>query len=290
MHMVKSSTIMCKGVATLAAVFVLLSCSCASADGRARNVHLPRREIVSEAFSHGDEGATLYSSDNYLKCTSDILVSPTTTQEVSDLIRLYTSRHSRVKIRATRRGFHSSAGFVCSGRRDSSKKEHRGGGARDGDVVAVTMLLHLLNRVVDVDEERRRVTVEAGMTLLELAHAAEANAMAVPAGAFSMYANLTVGGVVMASAHGSGLGSVSSLGDLVRAVKWVNAKGEVVVSDVATERGAKEVRGLVGALGLLGVATEFTFQLQENSRTVVETWTGLEDAEIVADVKRILFL
>ncbi|KAG0623938.1 hypothetical protein M758_3G212900 [Ceratodon purpureus] len=284
---------MCWGVGTWAALFTLLASSFVSGDGVARNINLPSRVIVSEAFSHSDTGTTLYSSDNYLKCTSDVHVTPRTTQEVSDLIQLYTSRHRRVKIRATRRGFHSSAGFVCSGRRDSSKKEHRGVGARNGggdDVVAVTMLLHLMNHVVDVDEERRKVTVEAGMTLLELAHVAEANAMSVPAGAFSMYANLTVGGVVMASAHGSGLGSVSSLGDLVRMVKWVNAKGEVIVSDVGTERGEREVRALVGGLGLLGIATEFTFQLQENSRTMVETRKGLRDVDMVADLKRVLSL
>lgn len=243
------------------------------------------RRLVSSALSHGDDGTTLYSGDNYLTCTSDHHVTPTTTEEIRDLLQLWTSSHSNpLKIRATRRGFHSSAGFVCSGQRDSSKKEHLEAGILAKDAVSVTMLLHRMNKVVSVEEEQRRITVEAGMTLLELAHAAEANSMSVPAGAFCMYSNLSVGGVVMASAHGSGLGGVGSLGDLVRKVKWVNAKGEVIVStDI-------ELRGLVGGLGLLGIATEFTIQLQANSRTIVETRKGLIDANLVADLKKILTL
>lgn len=255
---------------------------------------------VSEAFSHRDGDNTLYSSDNYLKCTSDHFVTPRSTAEVSSLIKQLvlinssTSTSSgRVKIRATRRGFHSSAGFVCAGERGSTRKEYcgeinDGKGARSSTVQSFTVLLHMMNGVVDVDESRCRMTVEAGMTLLELARGMEAAGMSIPAGALSIYANLTVGGVILASAHGSGFGTVSSLGDLVRKVKWVNAKGDVIVSDSETEHGANEVRALVGGLGLLGIATEFTLQMQPNSRTVVETRKKLKDTNIVAELKQIV--
>ena len=126
------------------------------------------------------------------------------------------------------------------------------------------------------------------MTQFDLAEAAEANGMSVRAGAFSIYANLTVSGVILASAHGSGLGTINSLGSLVTKVKWVNGKGEILVSDSATEAGAEEVKALVGGLGLLGVATEFTLQLEPPSRTVVETRNNLDDTQIVADVSKML--
>lgn len=133
-----------------------------------------------------------------------------------------------------------------------------------------------------------RITVGAGMTLLELAVAAEENGMSVLAGVFPIYGNLTVGGVILASAHGTGLGTTSSLGDLVRKVKWVNGKGDIIVSDSATEVGALEVNALVGGLGLLGIVTEITLQLQPPSRTVVETRDNLDDTHIVSDLKRML--
>lgn len=71
-------------------------------------------------------------------------------------------------------------------------------------------------------------------------------------------------------------------------MKWVNAKGEIIESDLQSEHGAKEVRALVGGLGLLGIVTELTLQLQPNSRTVVELRKSLNDTKIVADLKKIL--
>lgn len=269
----------------VALVVMLLSCGDVLAQGLLRHSDLAMAG-VSEAFSHGDSATTLYSSDNYLKCTSSHHVAATSTLEISELILRYTSRHYEpgVKIRATRRGFHSSAGFVCPGRRGSSKPEFHP--TIHSSATSVTVLMHLMNRVVAVDPDRKRMTVEAGMTLMELVNAAEANAMSVPAGAVSIYANLTVGGVILASAHGSGLGAVSSLGDLVTAVKWVNGNGEIIVSDLET--GVEEVRALVGGLGLLGIATEFTLQLQAKSRTIVEVRKGLSDDTIVADLMKTL--
>lgn len=268
----------------VALLVMFLSCGDVWAQGLLRHSDLATAG-VSEAFSHGDSATTLYSSDNYLKCTSSHHVAATSTLEISELILRYTSRHEPVKIRATRRGFHSSAGFVCPGRRGSSKPEFHPIHS-SSDATSVTVLMHLMNRVVAVDPDRKRMTVEAGMTLMELVNAAEANAMSVPAGALSIYANLTVGGVILASAHGSGLGAVSSLGDLVTAVKWVNGNGEIIVSDLET--GVEEVRALVGGLGLLGIATEFTLQLQAKSRTIVEVRKGLSDDNIVADLMKTL--
>ena len=119
---------------------------------------------VSEAFSHEDTDTILYSSDNYLKCTSDLHVTPSTTEEVSELIKLHSAKGSNinpVKIRATRRGFHSSAGFVCPGESDSSKKEYKNNDSKSqkdgtGAATTITMLMHRLNQVVEVDAERHR--------------------------------------------------------------------------------------------------------------------------------------
>ena len=119
---------------------------------------------VSEGFAHEDTDTILYSSDNYLKCTSDLHVTPTTTEEVSDLIKLYSAKRSNinpVKIRATRRVFHSSAGFVCPGDRANSKKEYTNNDSESqkddaGAATTITMLMHRLNHVLEVDAERHR--------------------------------------------------------------------------------------------------------------------------------------
>ena len=243
---------------------------------------------VSEAFSHFDTATTLYSSDNYLKCIFDHHIIPTSTEEVTKLVKILHSATPLVKIRATRRGFHSSAGFVCPGPRASTKKEFHANLVDGSLPPSITMLLHRLNNVIKVDANRHMLTVGAGMTLFNLLDAAELHNMSIRAGALPIYGNLTVSGVILASAHGSGLGTISSLGDLVTKVKWVNGKGEILVSDTATEPGAEEVKALVGGLGLLGIVIEFTLQLEPRSRTVVETRNNLDDMNIVADVTTML--
>ncbi|KAG0606949.1 hypothetical protein M758_9G181600 [Ceratodon purpureus] len=265
----------------------IMMLSCVSA-GKSPGFTIDSAKIgVSEAYSHDDTSTTLYSSDNYLKCTSDQQVTVNSTQDLSDLIKLYTSSKKPVKIRATRRGFHSSMGFVCSGKRGSSYAEYHK--VIDNHVItSITVLLHLMNRIVTVDCEHHQLTVEAGMTLRELTLAAEANHMSVLAGSLPVYANLTVGGVIMASAHGTGYRRSSSVGDLVRKVKWVNGKGEIIVSDLQTKHGAKEVRALVGGLGLLGIVTEVTLQLQPYSRSIVEVRKDLKDKNIVDDLKKMI--
>lgn len=42
-------------------------------------------------------------------------------------------------------------------------------------------------------------------------------------------------------------------------VKWVNGKGDILVSDVVIEIGVKEIVGFVGGMGLLGIIIEFMF-------------------------------
>lgn len=260
----------------LLGIFMALSCVVAGG--------FPAERAVSEAYSHNDSSTTLYSSDNYLKCTSDLQVTVASTQEISDLIKLHTSGSEPVRIRATRRGFHSSMGFVCSGHRGSSHAEYREVAQADNQLTSVTVLLHLMNRVVAVDNDHHQMTVEAGMTLRELTLAAEANHMSVPAGTLPFYGNLTVGGSIMTSAHGTAYRTATSLGNLVQKLKWVNANGEVILSEVLSD----EVRALVGGLGLLGIVTEITLQLQPNSQTIVEVRKGLNDTTMVTDLKKLL--
>lgn len=137
-----------------------------------------------------------------------------------------------------------------------------------------------MNRVIAVNEELHQLTVEAGMTIGELLQNAEAHGMSVIPGAVSIYAILTVGGILSASAHGSG----ASLSSLVRSLKWVNAKEDVIMSGTDTEEGA----ALLGGIGLLGVITEITFQLEASSLTVVEVRDDLDDATMAAEVERIM--
>lgn len=68
----------------------------------------------------------------------------------------------------------------------------------------------------------------------------------------------------------------------------MDGSGEIIESDLESEQGAREIRALVGGIGLLGIVTEITFKLQPNSRTIVEVRKRLQDANMVAELQEIL--
>ncbi|KAL3685133.1 hypothetical protein R1sor_003155 [Riccia sorocarpa] len=244
--------------------------------------------IGSEAVTEKDDAQTLYASAGFLKCKSDKLVEPVSTQEISELLQKLNADGRPFKVRATRRGRHTPNRFACAGKGGSAKSptgENFEVTNVDDTTYSVTILLHLMNRVVAVDHGRHRLTVEAGMTMQNLADAAVSNGMSVPVGVLPVYGNLTVGGVISTSAHGTGAGVDSTLGDIVVGLKWVNGKGDVITSEVDDEKGVQEVRALVGGLGALGIITEVTFQLlPAGALTQIETWER-EDSNFAADVK-----
>ncbi|KAL3685134.1 hypothetical protein R1sor_003156 [Riccia sorocarpa] len=242
----------------------------------------------SEALTEKDDAHTLYGSTGFIKCTSHELVEPVSTQEISVLLQKLNADGRPFKVRATRRGRHTPNRFPCPGKGGSAKSptgENFGKNHVDDTTYSVTILLHLMNRLVAVDHGQHRLTVEAGMTLQDLAGATVRNGMSVPVGVLSVYGNLTVGGVISASAHGTGAGVDSSLGDIVVGLKWVNGKGDVITSEMEDEKGLQEIRALVGGLGALGVITEVTFQLLPPGALVqVETWQG-DDSNLAADIR-----
>lgn len=238
-------------------------------------------ELVRRTRSVTHTPRTHHAASTFFKCTSDLHVTVTSTEEIISLIKQYDGKS---KIRASRPGMHSAAGFVCPGARAATKLEFNASrnpaDNEPTESISIRLLLHRMNRLVDANQELHQLTVQAGMTVAVFLATAEAHGMSVPPGAISIYANLTVGGIISASAHGSG----SSLSALVTSLKWVNGKGEVAVSGRHSAEGA----ALLGGLGLLGVITEITFQLGPSSLTVVEVRDDLDDANMVAELERIM--
>lgn len=74
------------------------------------------------------------------------------------------------------------------------------------------LVLHeRLNKVLAVDRAKNQMRVGAGMDVKELTTAATKAGMSVPVGSMPAYAGLTLGGVLLTSAHGSGFGTVHNL-------------------------------------------------------------------------------
>lgn len=208
----------------------------------------------------------LYFVDGFLICIFDFYIILISIEEVSDFIKLYMLGDKLVKICVFWCGFYFIVGFVCLGVRGSIKLEYdvvvdfKIMDEVDG-VILIILFFYFMNYVVFVEVEQYKFMVEVGMMLLGLVDVVEVNNMLVFVGVFFIYGNLILGGVILIFVYGLGLGIICSFGDLVIKVKWVNVRGDIIVSDVQMEKGVNEVKVLVGGLGFLGIIMEFILQL-----------------------------
>ncbi|MFO0903114.1 MAG: FAD-binding oxidoreductase [Pirellulales bacterium] len=151
----------------------------------------------------------------------------------------------------------------------------------------VGLALNELTRVIDYPARDMTVTVEAGMTVAELARTLAAERQQLP---FDVprAGQATVGGVVATNWNGPRRYGYGSVRDYVIGISAVDGRGTPfkgggrVVKNVA---GYDFCKLLTGSLGSLGVITQLTFRL----RPLVErtAWIGCGVATL-ADAERLL--
>lgn len=121
-----------------------------------------------------------------------------------------------------------------------------------GDLVSVLQL----PPTVEIDTERARVTVAAGVSYGELASRLREVGLAVHN--LASLPHISVAGACATGTHGSGDAN-GNLSTAVAAVELVTANGELVV--VSRESDGDQFPGVVVALGELGVVTRVTLDL-----------------------------
>jgi len=145
------------------------------------------------------------------------------------------------------------------------------GGARHsmGGQIATEGSLHLdmrgLHRIVAFSPEKRRITVEAGITWRKIQEAIDPHGLSVSI--MQSYANFTVGGSLSVNVHGRYVGQ----GPLIAAVQSI----EVVLADGQLVQASRSVNpelffGSIGGYGGLGVIVEATLDLAENGKVARE--------------------
>lgn len=155
---------------------------------------------------------------------------------------------------------------VVAAIRSSSGPISIGGGRfSQGSQVAHPGSIHLdmrgLDKVLALDVQNRRVTVQAGITWRALQEQLDPHDLAIRI--MQTYSNFTVGGSASVNVHGRYIGE----GPLVRSIEGLRvvlADGSVV-SASPTER-PDLFYGVIGGYGGLGVIVEVTLGLAENSR------------------------
>jgi FAD/FMN-containing dehydrogenase len=141
------------------------------------------------------------------------------------------------------------------------------GGARHsmGGQVATEGALHIdmrhFNQILEFSPANKTITVQAGATWRQIQEVIDPADLSVRI--MQSYANFTVGGSLSVNGHGRYVG----LGPLIHAVKsfkLVLADGSLV--DVSPSSGQEIFFGAIGGYGALGVITEATLELTDNSR------------------------
>lgn len=135
--------------------------------------------------------------------------------------------------------------------------------------------LHLdmreFNKVLQLDKEKKQVTVQTGITWRNLQKIIDKENLSVKI--MQTYANFTVGGSISVNCHGRYIGHgpiISSVLDL----KIILASGEVITANRSENE--EIFKAIVGGYGGVGVIAEATLQLVDNLK--VERKVKLVDA------------
>jgi glycolate oxidase len=215
------------------------------------------------------EDLLLYEYDGSIeKGRPDVVVFPTTTDQVSRIVKL-AAKHS---VPIVGRG----AGTGLSG----------GALARTGGVMLV---FARMNRILEIDPENQRAVVQPGIVNYELTRAAEPHDLYFAPDP-SSWKSCTIGGNVAENAGGPHTLAYGVTTNHVTALELVLPDGEIVrVGSKHGDAPGYDFTGLfVGSEGTLALVTEITVKLSrkpEAVKTLLAIFDSIDDAaETVADI------
>lgn len=151
--------------------------------------------------------------------------------------------------------------------------------ATPGDLLA----LDRLDRVLDIDTERRTVTIEGGVRYAALCPALDRAGLALPN--LASLSEITVVGASATATHGSGDRN-QLLAAAVAALDLVTADGELIT--LSRRRDGDTFRSALVGLGALGVIVRLTLDLVPAFRIRQTVYEGLPAARLAADFDAIM--
>ncbi len=121
-----------------------------------------------------------------------------------------------------------------------------------------------MNRILDIDEEKNRITVEAGTRLIDIYRAVHHRLLTLPASPTESHSS--VAGAICANVNGKDAWRHGSFAHQVVRLTLLPASGEMLDID----RSHELFNAVVGGIGLLGVIVEATLQLRPIPSPYVE--------------------
>jgi decaprenylphospho-beta-D-ribofuranose 2-oxidase len=176
---------------------------------------------------------------------------PATTQELQQCIVLANTHGKKISVVGTGKS--------------------QGGQTVSTDANSLQINLSKLNKLIYLDVVNKEVTVQAGMTWLELQKTLAINGLAVKA--MQSYNSFSIGGSLGVNVHGQDLVD-HPLISTVKSFKLLKADGTIVL--VSRTQNSELFGAAIGGYGLFGIITEVTLQLTddvvlEGKASVVET-------------------
>ena len=112
------------------------------------------------------------------------------------------------------------------------------------------------DQILELDRERRTVTVEGGIRYGQLARVLHAEGYALHN--LASLPHISVAGACATATHGSGVGN-GNLATAVRALDFVSANGDLV--SLSRDRDAETFPGIAVGLGVFGIITRMTLDI-----------------------------
>jgi len=137
--------------------------------------------------------------------------------------------------------------------------------------------LHAMDKVVALDAQAHKVTIEAGMSYGQLCAILESKGFALHN--LASLPHISVAGACATATHGSGIKN-GNLATAVSGIEFVNAKGELVQLTRAKDGGT--FLGAVVGLGALGVVTKLTLDMQPTFQAQQYVYENLPFSELKA--------
>eukprot|EP00879_Flechtneria_rotunda_P014072 GHRR01014702.1.p1 GENE.GHRR01014702.1~~GHRR01014702.1.p1 ORF type:complete len:461 (+),score=131.27 GHRR01014702.1:498-1880(+) len=232
------------------------------------------------------QASTLQSYTNVygrITCYAEAIVKPQSTSQLATAVKQLSAAavvaNKQIKIRTSRRIFHSPSSFTCPYYSSLVSKPPVISSTAPSTVAVLT---EDYNKVLEVDKIAQTVRVQAGFRVIDLLRWADENGMATDLGAPTNYADLTLGGVISANGHGTGSNVTSSMGDIALEFTWVDSAGNVHIS----ARNSPEGHGLAGGVGLIGILSEIKLQMTPLTNTKAISINLLPDTNIADDIKK----
>ena len=143
--------------------------------------------------------------------------------------------------------------------------------SRIADNVHQLISLRSMNRMLDIDETEKTVSVEAGITYSKLGPELDRQGYALHN--LASLPHISVAGSIATATHGSGSKN-GNLASAVAEIELVTADGEL--RTLSRQKDADEFLGAVVHLGALGIVTRVKLDIQPTFRVNEYTYQGLK--------------